>query len=168
MSNGPGVSKRKRADGKWRVRWRQWERDDSGELKHVQCERLVSSDEAADLLYQSVLFEIETGQVVVGRPQPGEPRRFTAILRSSDRHHAERAAEDARSRLAQARERIKEAEVELARLRELAILLETEPLPREDFEGTLGLRPACPSCSRRLVDETGPLCWRCEADEVRP
>lgn len=69
----------------------------------------------------------------------------------------------AKSRAAAARR-----EAELARLRELAAMLEHVPDDSEAFNRSLGLAPKCDGCGHRLTpDDEAPICLRCRADDER-
>lgn len=57
-----------------------------------------------------------------------------------------------------------ELRAEVASLREASLVGEVSTA---SLATALGFRPSCEGCGRRLVDEVGPMCWRCEADEVR-
>lgn len=46
-------------------------------------------------------------------------------------------------------------------------VLVAEPTNGDALAASLGLRPPCSGCRRRLLNEPGPLCWRCQADERR-
>lgn len=62
MANGPGVSRAERADGRWRVRWRELVEED-GEQRWVARERVVQDEAAAIRLQASILRARDEGRV---------------------------------------------------------------------------------------------------------